>query len=100
MTLTDAAKKALYRYGIPQYMRVNMISYVERRQYPGDFLNAILCNDFVRAAMHSNGMNTDCLYGYAQWLLHHAPRECWGDVATVVSWLETDQVKLIEVNHG
>jgi hypothetical protein len=58
---------------IPEHMREGMRRYIEYGQAPGDFLSAILCNDFMSAAAKADYINQRALFDYCFFLYNYAP---------------------------
>jgi hypothetical protein len=71
---------------IPNYMREGLQMYIERGIPPGDFLTAVLCNDFMNAVGRADGNNREILHLYAQFLHNYAPIDCYGSPDKYVTW--------------
>jgi hypothetical protein len=54
----------------------------------GDFLQSILSNDFMGAAMHADDMNAAALHGWAVVIMNDVPSAAWGSKAKLVAWHE------------
>jgi hypothetical protein len=72
---------------IPEHMREGVVNYVHRGIRPGSFLEAVLCNDLVRAASNADELNACCLYEWAEVLVQELPISCWGSPEKVQAWL-------------
>jgi hypothetical protein len=73
---------------LPEHMREEMQGYMEHGIPTGDFLYAILCNDFVRALGHADSINTARIVDYAKFLYSEAPQICWGSEERVNAWIK------------
>lgn len=72
---------------IPDHCRDGLRRYVEKGQIPGDFLQAVICNDLVLAASRADYINQQCLQDYARFL-YNAPAGCWGSMEKMRRWAE------------
>lgn len=93
--LTDEQKGALTYYsslaescGVPEHMREGLALYIACGVPPGDFLQAILENDFVRAAGRADVHNQHALLTYARFLQNNAPMASWGSESKVANWIK------------
>lgn len=73
--------------GIPHHMRESLLGYVNHGHPPGDFLHAILMNDFVRAAGRADEDNKRALFAYAAFLYLQIPMGAWGSPSAVTRWI-------------
>lgn len=55
---------------------------------PGEFLQAVLCNDFSRAALLADAENGANLPAFAGYLYNEAPPGCYGSRECVAAWFE------------
>lgn len=61
--------------------------YLDHGICPGDFLSAVLCNDFVSACARADDENIRNLPAYAGYLYNHAPRGSWGSPEKFSAWM-------------
>ena len=55
---------------------------------PGGFMTALLMNDSVLNVVRRGDFeNKARVHYYVEWLLNHAPYECWGSEEKVNAWL-------------
>lgn len=73
---------------LPRHMRASAKRYIERGVLPGDFLTAVLENNFVNAFRKADEINADVLDRWAEWLLWEAPGKSWGSPNIVARWTE------------
>ncbi len=76
------------RYFIRSEMIDGLEMYLKERIPPGDFLRAILENDFVQAIGRADAGNLQNIQAYSAWLYNEAPMECWGSKEKVDQWLK------------
>lgn len=72
---------------IPPYMIDGVKRYVLHGIPPGDFLRALLCNDFMEAAGRADDYNFAALGQWARFLYNHVPGECRGSPEHYTAWL-------------
>jgi len=77
-----------WTYRIPERMRPGLIRYRDKGVIPGDFLQAIICNNLVRAAGRADGENLGNLPAYANWLYNHLPLVAYGSEESMERWNE------------
>lgn len=69
-------------------MTAGLKRYIERGIKPGDFLFAVLLNDFVGAVSHADEDNAAALKAWASFVYFELPRGSWGSAANVRDWIE------------
>jgi len=74
-----------------KYMIHGLQLYIERGIQPGSFLQAVLANDFTKAATRADSANCELLREWALFLLNELPPECWGSWETVLNWKGTNE---------
>jgi hypothetical protein len=72
---------------LPDHMRDGAQLYIEHRVPPGEFLTAVLENNFVDAVARADDVNSHNLITWAQWLYWECPRAAWGSPEKVAAWL-------------
>jgi hypothetical protein len=75
-------------YAIPEYMQSGLERYVESHIAPGDFLQAVICNDLRLAAIRADDVNILLLGEYVKWLYNETPIECWGNPEKYKAWVD------------
>lgn len=73
---------------IPDYMLDSLKRWVQDGITPGDFLDAILCNDLSRAVAHADDDNIHLIGAYVGWPYNEAPGGCWGSELAVRHYRE------------
>ena len=71
---------------IPERMRPAVLRYIMDGITPGDFISAILENNFYNAAFMADDENFMYLREYAR-MLNALPIDCWGSRKKVDSWM-------------
>jgi hypothetical protein len=74
-------------YSIPERMRGSITRYIEDRAIPGDFLQAVICNNLSEAVGRADDENIRNLPAYVNFFYNHAPFQCWGSSEKMVKWL-------------
>lgn len=84
---SDELRTALECERIPTYMHGGLIAYITEGRPTGDFLAAILRNDFFTACRHADANNQQAIWDYSRFLFEYAPTGCYGTPAKVDEWL-------------
>lgn len=71
---------------LPAHMQEGARRYIEEGVQPGDFLMAVLENNFTQAATRADWINNRAAPDWAWWLLD-LPRQCWGSPEIVAAWI-------------
>lgn len=69
------------------YMADAMRNYLEHGIEGGSFLDALLCNDFMKMCGHADDNNRAALFEWASWLYNHAPSGSYGSRENVREWI-------------
>jgi len=72
---------------IPKHMRAGVKRYVEDGIMGGDFLYAVLTNNFVDTCYLADITNKEHLMDWAYFLYNELPSECWGSEEKVEEWI-------------
>ena len=83
---SGSVDEVLEKYQIPAHCRPGLKRYLEQRIRPGNFLCAVLANDFRRAVMLADPENLAALRHYALLIYNELPAPAWGDTYRVASW--------------
>lgn len=80
----------MYNYSkVPMHMHGSIRRYVEKRKKPGDFLMALLENNFIEAVGLADQKNFCYLAQWAELLRWELPPNCWGSPEKVQAWLDS-----------
>ena len=84
----------MYNYSIlPEHCRDGMKLYIEDGIFPGNFLQAVICNDLVRSFSTADHINTFRLKDYARFLYWEIPTEAWGSMEKMNNWKGTNHLE-------
>lgn len=94
--MTDKVYTSLYPLDFTGYVLYDdtmqsIQNYYYHKLEPGGFVYAMLCNDFVGAAMRADSWNKEKLVDYAMWLANRMPPAAWGSKERVDAWLRSDR---------
>ncbi len=67
---------------------------------PGDFLTAVLCNNFWRAVLYADDTNEKALRDYALFIYNQLPPDAWGSEESMQAWMEKKQAARGPVKLG
>ena len=73
---------------IPERMMPSIERYVKHGQIPGNFLQAVICNDLKNAFMAADDENFENLGAYVGYFYNEVPANCWGSHETMLQWAE------------
>lgn len=82
MALLDAG---LEHYILP-HCRGGLREYIVSGVPVGDFLHAVLSNDFMEVVARADDANLPRLHDYMLFLSNHAPSKCWGSEGAYRAW--------------
>ena len=85
---------------IPERMMGGLERYIDKGIPPGDFLQAIIENNFVEACSRADDENLMNLQAYAAYLYNKIPRSAWGSEKTMKCWMEMHRKKMEETNQA
>ena len=75
------------QFEIPDYMMPALEGYCRDGLVPGEFLQAVLCNDLREAVGRADHENLPNLPAYVGYLYNEADSRCWGSVEKVAAWI-------------
>jgi len=75
-------------FRIPARMIGAIQRYVDEGIPPGDFLQAVICNDLVGAVSKADDENVRNLPAYVGYFYNKAPSICWGSAEKMGDWIE------------
>lgn len=74
---------------IPDRMALGIHNYIKHHILPGDFLQAVICNDLSDAVGKADDENMRNLPAYVSYFYNKAPNICWGSEAKMLKWIDT-----------
>jgi hypothetical protein len=72
---------------VSERMIERMQAYVLYGHRPGDFLSALLCNDFMQTVGRADDRNRAALAEWARLLYNEVPSGCYGSPAKFEAWI-------------
>jgi hypothetical protein len=84
---------------LPEHMQAGMLRWIENGVLPGDFLQAVLRNEFAEAVSRADTINGARLISYAHFL-YTAPPACWGSKEKVEAWAAHKGLSGIKENQS
>ncbi len=91
-------------YRVPHRYRAGLVRYIIDGVLPGNFLRAVLANDFVGAAVRADDeVSMTDLRSLAKWVFNECPMDRWGDskaVANCVIAKENERARQHDIDHG
>jgi len=80
--------QSLYdKYEIPLHMRDGLNRWFDDHREPGGFLQAVLQNDLITAAVVGDAINRSCLHNYVLFLINEAPTPSYGSPKNYLDWI-------------
>ncbi len=73
---------------LPEHCRAGIKRYIEKGLIPGDFLQAVISNNLVRATGLADSINRERILDYASFLYNEAPKSSWGSKEKMLAWNE------------
>jgi len=73
---------------LPQHIRGGMKRYVEEHVLPGNFLQAVICNDLTEAFIRADDINIEKMFEIVGFMYWEVPRMCWGSKEKMKKWME------------
>ena len=81
----------MYRFRgfyIPERMMPAIQRYIKDGEKPGDFLQAVICNDLFAAVGRADEENLTNLPAYIGYFYNEAPAGSWGSREKMEAWIE------------
>mgnify|MGYP001599856120 FL=1 len=75
-------------FTIPSRMMEGIVRYIDHGIPPGDFLTAVITNDFKEAVGRADEENLQNLPAYVAYFYNEAPSDCWGAKEKMTAWIE------------
>jgi len=79
---------SMERHGIPRHLRYGLCWYALNHRPTGDFLRAVLANDFTQAVLRADDESFAALRELARFIHCEMPEESHGSEEKVRKWLE------------
>lgn len=72
---------------IPEHTRNSIRLYVERHLHPGNFVHAVMSNNFILASRLADEKNRAQLADIGRFVFESCPSDCCGNPQNVKAWL-------------
>lgn len=92
VTLEWVAERMSY-HGVPAYMADGIYLYLTEYIAPGDFLSALLSNDFMQSVGRADSENIRSLKEWACFLYNEMPANSFGSPDNFRHWLAQREVQ-------
>ena len=79
------------KYVIPQHMWDGLNMWFDYHREPGGFLQSVLKNDLINAALHGDTINRACLHNYVLFLVNEAPEPSYGSAEKYLAWINASK---------
>lgn len=72
--------------GLPEHIQGGVQRYIENGITPGDFLQAVICNNLKESFMYADDINVVYMHEIVNWFYNYAPGVCWGSWERMEKW--------------
>lgn len=73
---------------LPEHIRGGARRYIEDGVLPGDFLQAVICNNLRESFVKADDTNTDRMFDIVCFFYNEAPSRCWGSEEKMYNWIK------------
>ena len=73
---------------LPEHIRRGVKNYIERGIIPGDFLQAVICNNLKESFNRADDINITRMLDIVDFFYNEAPFLCWGSEEKMYKWIE------------
>ena len=73
---------------LPEHIRAGVQRYVERGIIPGDFLQAVICNNLKESFERADDINQNRMFDIVKFFYNEVPGSCWGSKERMMKWNE------------
>ena len=84
---------------LPEHMREGTRAYIEEGRLPGDFLQAVICNNLADAVGRADHINKHLLPEWVLFFYNEVPRGCWGSKDKMRQWIADRSGALLAARH-
>ena len=74
--------------GLPEHIRGGVQRYIEHGIQPGDFLEAVICNNLKESFKRADNTNIRRMFDIVYFFYNEAPINCWGSPERMKQWME------------
>ena len=72
---------------LPEHIRGSAKRYLEEGIMPGDFLQAVICNDLLGAFLKADDTNVSNMLDIVKFFYNEAPTISWGSKEEMKKWI-------------
>lgn len=73
---------------LPEHIQGGVQRYIEHGIIPGDFLQAVICNDLKESFGRADDTNIKRMFDIVSFFYNEAPAGCWGSRKIMTAWSE------------
>lgn len=82
------AYEANSKQKVPEHTQRMLDGYLKHGEPPGDFLEAVLCNNLTQAYAKADDINIANMYAIVKYVYNEFPINAWGSVEKIDYWLK------------
>jgi hypothetical protein len=71
---------------VPEHLHNAIRAYIDNHRVPGDFLQAVICNNLMNAASRADSQSLPNLLAIVSYFYNEAPGNCWGSKEQMEWW--------------
>jgi hypothetical protein len=72
---------------LPEHIQEGVKRYIEHGILPGNFLQAVICNDLKESFLLADDINIKRMFDIVHFFYNQAPSLCWGSYKEMEKWL-------------
>lgn len=73
---------------LPEHLREGSKRYIEYGILPGDFLQAVICNNLRESFARADDINIPRMFDIVSFFYNEAPQPCWGTKEKMNKWID------------
>jgi len=71
---------------LPEHIRGGMKRYIEEGLIPGDFLQAVICNNLKLSVQRADDVNIKRMLDIVSFMYWEVPMSAWGSYEKMIEW--------------
>jgi len=72
---------------LPEHIQGGAQRYIEQGILPGDFLQAVICNNLKESFARADDINIHRMFDIVNFFYNEAPSACWGSKKSMRDWI-------------
>ena len=85
----------MYNYDrLPEHIQGAAKRYIEHGIIPGDFLQAVICNNLKESFARADDTNIEKMFDIVNFFYNEVPGTCWGSREKMMAWSEKIRSKI------